>query len=330
MQFSDITGHEQIIAHLQNAIANGKVSHAYIFDGPRQSGKGMLAAAFAQALLCEEHGTDGCGRCRSCRQAESGSHPDIIRVTHEKPNTIAVSDIREQINGTIFTKPYNLSSRFKIYIIDEAEKMNEQAQNALLKTLEEPPAHAVILLLSANASSFLPTIRSRCVTLSLRPVADTEIRALLMRKYQIVDYRADLCTAFAQGNVGKAVSLAGSASFNELKERTIRFLREIRNAGPSELKESIREILDFEMQDDFLDLVLFWFRDILCFKAAGRQARLLFSDQAAEIREESEALSWEGIGSIFDAFEEVRRQLRENVSAPLALELFALTIRAAY
>ena len=330
MRFSDITGHEQIIAHLQNAIANGKVSHAYIFDGPRQSGKGMLAGAFAQALLCEEHGTDGCGRCRSCRQAESGSHPDIIRVTHEKPNTISVNDIREQVNGTILTKPYNLSSRFKVYIIDEAEKMNEQAQNALLKTLEEPPAHAVILLLSANASSFLPTIRSRCVTLSLRPAADAQIRALLMQKYQVVDYRADLCTAFAQGNVGKAVSLAGSASFNELKEQTVRFLRGIRNSGPAELVESIREILDFQMQDDFLDLILFWFRDVLCFKAAGGGARLLYSDRKAEIREEAEALSWKGLGSIFDALEEVCRQLRENVGAPLALELFALTVKAAY
>ena len=100
----------------------------------------------------------------------SGNHPDLIYVTHEKPASIGVDDVRRQINDTIQVKPY--SSAHKIYIVDEAEKMTVQAQNALLKTIEEPPAYAVILLLTTNAEAFLPTILSRCVQLKLKPLKD--------------------------------------------------------------------------------------------------------------------------------------------------------------
>lgn len=112
--------------------------------------------------------------CHSCKQAAGKNQPDIIYVSHEKPNTISVDDIRTQLNNDIVIKPY--SSKHKIYIVDEAEKMNQQAQNALLKTIEEPPAYAVILLLTTNAESFLPTILSRCVTLNLKAVPDEKIK----------------------------------------------------------------------------------------------------------------------------------------------------------
>ena len=131
--FKDIVGNEQIIEHLQNAISMGKVSHAYIINGPQLSGKMMIAEAFARALQCEKEGTDGCGECKSCHQADDHNHPDIIYVSHEKPNNISVDDIRTQLNNDIVIKPY--SSKYKIYIVDEAEKMNQQAQNALLKTI---------------------------------------------------------------------------------------------------------------------------------------------------------------------------------------------------
>ena len=162
--FSEILGHEQIIEHLQNAIKLQKVSHAYILDGEEGAGKKLLARAFAQTLQCERGGVDPCGECHSCKQAQSGNQPDIIEVTHEKPASIGVEDIRGQLCSDIQIKPY--SSPYKIYIVDEAEKMTVQAQNALLKTIEEPPAYGVIMLLTTNADAFLPTI--------LSPVRDPE------------------------------------------------------------------------------------------------------------------------------------------------------------
>ena len=132
-EFKDILGHEGIIAHLQNAVSMDKISHSYIMSGEDGLGKNMLADAFAKTLQCEEGGITPCGKCRSCIQAESGNQPDIIHVTQEKPNSIGVDDVREQLVDDIVIKPY--SSKYKIYIIDEAEKLTVQAQNAILKTI---------------------------------------------------------------------------------------------------------------------------------------------------------------------------------------------------
>ena len=154
LSFQDIVGHEQIKEHFQNAIENHKVSHAYILTGEAGMGRKSLANAFALALLCEKGGKEPCMQCHACKQVLSDNHPDLIHVTHEKPNSIGVDDIREQINDTIMVRPY--SSYYKIYIVDEAEKMTQQAQNALLKTIEEPPSYAIILLLTTNQEAFLP------------------------------------------------------------------------------------------------------------------------------------------------------------------------------
>ena len=119
--FNKIIGHKQIVEHLQNAMKMNKVSHAYIFNGEKGSGKKSLANIFAMALQCEGEGAKPCGICRSCKQAENGNHPDIITVTHDKPNSIGVEDIREKLVGDVMVKPY--SSPYKVYIVPDAEKM---------------------------------------------------------------------------------------------------------------------------------------------------------------------------------------------------------------
>ena len=168
--FNDIIGHEEIIRHLKNAIQTEKVSHSYIFTGDPGSGKKLLAGTYAMTLQCEEGGTEPCGHCDSCKKAIGKNHPDIIMVTHEKPNVITIDEIREQIINDVDIKPY--CSPYKIYIVANAELMNPQAQNALLKTIEEPPEYAVIMLLTSNIDALLPTIRSRCVRLDLKVVDD--------------------------------------------------------------------------------------------------------------------------------------------------------------
>ena len=170
--FQKVVGHQEIITHLQNAISMNKVSHAYLFGGESGSGKKMMASLFAMTLQCEKHGVEPCMECPSCKKAQSQNHPDIIYVKHEKPNTISIDEIREQLINDVMIKPY--SSPYKIYIIDEAQKLTLQAQNALLKILEEPPDYGVFLILSTNAERLLPTIRSRCAELQLGPVEQHE------------------------------------------------------------------------------------------------------------------------------------------------------------
>ena len=163
--FSDIIGQNMIKEHLQNAIKTGNVSHAYIINGERYCGKEFIAKIFAMALQCEKGEVEPCNECHACKQALSGNQPDIIHITHEKPNTISVDDIREQINKDIVIKPYACDR--KVYIINEAEKMNVQAQNAALKFLEEPPNGAVVILCVINSEQLLATVRSRCTEINI-------------------------------------------------------------------------------------------------------------------------------------------------------------------
>lgn len=324
--FNEIVGHEQIKEHLQNAIKMEKVSHAYIINGPKLSGKMMLAEAFATALQCENGDPCGCMQCKSCRQAADRNQPDIIYVSHEKPNNISVDEIRAQLNNDIAIKPY--SSRYKIYIIDEAEKMNQQAQNALLKTIEEPPAYGIIMLLTTNADSFLQTIRSRCITLNLKSVKDTVIKEHLMSKYHIPDYQAEVCTAFAQGNVGKAIQLASSEDFNELKKEVLQLLKRIDDIDISELGAAVKRITEYKLSiNDYFDLMMVWYRDVLYNKATNDVNKLIFKDEVYEIKKQAAKHSYQGIEEIIKALDTAKIRLNANVNFDLTIELLLLTIK---
>lgn len=324
--FKDIVGHEQIIEHLKTAIEMGRVSHAYILNGPDLSGKMMIAEAFARALLCEKQDPDGCGECRSCRQSDDRNNPDIIYVKHDKPNTISVDDIRTQLNNDIVIKPY--SNQYKIYIVDEAEKMNQQAQNALLKTIEEPPAYAVIMLLTTNADSFLQTIRSRCITLNLKSVKNDVIKSYLMTEKKIPDYQADVCAAFAQGVVGKAIKLASSDDFNELKESALSLIKRLDDIDLYEMGEAIKQISDYKLQvQDYFDLITVWYRDVLYMKATNDVNGLIFKDEVYDIKKQASKHSYHGIETIIEALDKAKLRINANVNFDLVIELLLMTIK---
>lgn len=324
--FKDVVGHKDIIQYIRNAVTEKTVSHAYIINGERGSGKKMLASLFAMSLLCEEGGPEPCTACHSCRQAETRNHPDIIWVTHEKPNSISVDDIREQVNHTIAIKPYQ--SPYKIYIIDRAETMTVQAQNALLKTIEEPPEYAVILLLTENAQALLPTINSRCVILKLRNIKDTLIKKYLMEKLEIPDYKADVCTAFAQGNVGRAIMLANSEHFNEIKEEAVQLLKYIHEMEMSELIAAVNNITAYKLEiTDYLDIIMIWYRDVLLYKATKDLDKVVFRDQVKYIKEQAKTSSYEGIEIILKSLENAKARLKANVNFELTMELLFLTIK---
>ncbi len=326
MQFNEIIGLDDIKEHLQNAIEMNKVSHAYIFNGDKDSGKMMLAQAFAATVLCENHGRDACGQCHSCKQAAGKNQPDIIYVTHEKPNTIGVDDIRHQINDDIGIKPY--SSVRKIYIVDEAEKMNAQAQNALLKTIEEPPEYAIILLLTTNADAFLPTILSRCITLNIKPVDGKRIKKYLMNDYALVDYQADVCVAFSQGNVGKAIKLASSNDFNEMKDAVIQLLKRIPDIGLYEMMEAVKQITEYKLLiQDYFDLMTVWYRDVLLYKATADANQLIFKDEVYNIKKQASKSSYNGIEEIIQGLDKAKARLNANVNFELVIELLLLTMK---
>ncbi len=223
-------------------------------------------------------------------------------------------------------KPY--ASPYKIYIIDEAEKMNVQAQNALLKTIEEPPAYVVILLLTTNADAFLPTISSRCITLNLKVVPDEEIKKYLMEVYQIPDYQADVCTAFAQGNVGKAIKLASSESFNDIKNAALQLIRRLKDIDLYEMMEAVKQINEYKLEiNDYFDIMMIWYRDVLLYKATADVNHLIFKDEIYDIKKSASKSSYEGIEHILEALEKAKTRLNANVNFDLVIELLLLTIK---
>lgn len=326
-KFIEVVGQEQLKEHLKDAIRLNKVSHAYIINGERNAGKEFIAKIFAMALQCENpQDAEPCQECHSCRQALSGNHPDIIFLTHEKPNTIGVDDIRSQINGDVAIKPY--SGPRKVYIINEGEKMTVQAQNALLKTLEEPPEYVVILILTTNVDSLLPTVLSRCVVLNMKPAKDAQIRRFLMETMQVPDYKANICVAFARGNVGKAKLLAKSEEFDKVKEEAVTLLKYISEMEINEIVTAIKKINEYKFDvNDYLDILSVWYRDVLLFKATRDANGLIFREELQAIRKVADKSTYEGIEKIIDALEKAKQRLSANVNFDLTMELLLLTIQ---
>jgi len=218
--FSNIIGQEPLVRRLQNTNAG----HAYIFDGAEGMGKFALACAFAKALQCEKHDKidkndkkpflQACDKCISCRVFESGNHPDIFFVEASKTKSIGVDDAREQIILPMGEKPFRY--KYKIFIVNKAETLTPAAQNALLKTIEEPAPFGVFLFLATHTRSFLPTVLSRCVTLKFKPVADSLV-AESLRQANVPEAVIVPCTLFAKGNPGRALAMAQSEDFAAMR-----------------------------------------------------------------------------------------------------------------
>ncbi len=326
--YTQIIGHEGIIKHLQNAISAEKVSHAYIFNGEEGMGKKSLALAFAKTLQCMENKGQPCKGCKSCMQSDSGNHPDVLWITHEK-TSIGVDDIRTQVNADIQVMPYQ--SPYKIYIIDSADKMTENAQNALLKTIEEPPEYAIILLLACNIQSLLPTILSRCVVLDLKPIDKVLIKEHLMNKLQIPDYVAEIAADFSGGNVGKAIKYASSDDFESKKEDIFHILRYIDDMELDEVISGIKTMTENKSSvNDYIDLMMLWFRDVLMLKATKDPNLLLFKDEFQTIKKQANTSSYDKIENIIKSMEEAKAKLKANVNLDITIELMLLSIKEKY
>ena len=321
--FDAIIGHKKIISHFEEAIKTGKVSHAYLLSGEDGSGKMMIAKAVAKALLCEHK--DGCGECAACKQVDSLNHPDVIYITHEKYE-IRVDDIRKGINETIDIKPY--SGDYKIYIIDDADRMNAGAQNALLKTLEEPPAYAVILLLTNNKDRLLDTILSRCVSMTLGSVRESEIEDYLKANTGASHADIAFAAAFSLGNIGRALHVLDTEEFKDMLNDTMNVITHMKSMEIYEVVSYAKSLTKYKNEIyDFLDIIMVWYRDMLILKTTGSLNQLVFKDKYRQLKDQEIYISFEGISHILDEVEKARRRLIANVNFEVAIEMLLVTIK---
>ena len=334
--FETVIGQRLAVEHLQNALRMGKLSQAYLIHGEKGSGKLALARALAAVLVCENPSADGsapCGKCHACIQMKAETHPDVIVVTNErvgavtKTGTLGVP-VSRFIQSDVAVKPYE--GNHKIYIIPNADHMNQQAQNALLKTLEEPPAYALFLLLTDNLAAFLPTILSRCVTIQLHPAPEAELQEALIQN-GIDEKEAVIAARLSHGNPGRSFALA-TEEMAGFRQNVEEFLTGLKNKDSHQIVVYAQDLVGTKEDptshiEDFLDLGRSWYRDILVMKSTQRAENLIFQDQIQYIRNIALDISYDGIERCLMAFDEAEKRRKSKENETQIAELLLLKLR---
>ena len=335
-----IEGHEWVVAALQKAIASGRVPHALLFVGPPGVGKRTLARVFAQALQCTANDVDGrpCGECRACTQIAAGTYPDVRLIETERANSgqgqsrrdISIDQIRALQHQTSL-KPYE--GRWVVGIIADAQEMSDAAANCLLKTLEEPQEHAVLVLTAPDVGLLLPTIVSRCQVFPLRPLPVDAAEAVLRNRFAIAQDRARILARLSGGRIGWAVRAAGDeAVLAQRRERLETLLQLLQASRVQRLNQAAVLGENYSKGQDgrdtvheTLDLWATWWRDLLLIQEnCGEQ--IVNLDRAAELNSMADHYRPADVASFLDAIIATRRYLERNVNPRLALEVLLLSL----
>lgn len=320
-EMQPIIGHEWAVEFLKSALAKGRVAHAYLFVGPPQIGKRTLALYFAQALNCLNERRP-CGECSSCRKISRGLHPDV-RLIESEGGTIKIEQIRD-VQREVALSPFE--GDYRIYLIREIERATLPALNCLLKTLEEPPKHVVLLLTSTEISPLPETVVSRCQVLSLRPPPLGQIEEALEQHWQVQGGRARLLARLSEGRIGWAITAAREQGILQERERRLGAYLEVMEKGQRERLDYAYQLSrDPEVAEENLKLWLSWWRDLLLLKG-GLTERVVNVDQEATLRQQCQQYSLQQARDFLRAIQQTLKRLEQNVNARLALEVLLLDL----
>ncbi|MFH1190009.1 MAG: DNA polymerase III subunit delta' [Candidatus Omnitrophota bacterium] len=314
--FKGINGNEAAISFLKGSAVSGRVANAYIFSGPDGIGKKLAALAFAKALNCPAAGEGiSCDNCPSCGKIDSSNHPDVLLTTPEKKGaSVKIDDIRLVITDTGL-KPYE--AKTKVYIIDEADALTEEAANALLKTLEEPSSASTLILITARPTALLPTIRSRCLHVSFFPLDTAVVEDILAAAHGIDAGAARLLANISSGSPGRALELNDSGFFDK-RERIISALSSDAFSG-LDLDKATRADLK-----SVLDIMLAWYRDILVMKAGG--GRLVNADKEGLISMEAKRFGFDKLNDVLKRIISTQSYLDQSANPKLAIAALGLEL----
>ncbi len=321
--FDDILGNEKIIFNLKSAAFSRRIPHAYIFDAPEGMGKMLLAKTFAKAILCSEK--NGCGHCGSCLSFDNGNNPDVIYVKSAK-KSLGIDEIREQIGKNIDLKPYLYE--YKIFIVENAELMTVPAQNALLKTLEEPPHYAVFILLSNNSSALLTTVLSRCVIYKLKPLKFNQIKNYLIENENISPDEAEAFSGCSQGSLGKAVEMSKSEDFKELRDTAASILCSLKERDLVGMFNAVGEADKFkENIQSFLDIFVMLYRDSVIYKCFNNDKYIIQKDKLEQIKKIASNDDLDRLVKRYEAVLDAKRQFKSNSNFQMTMEVLFLKLK---
>lgn len=321
--FEEIRGNTPLVEQLRRSAASGRSSHAYLFLGGAGAGKRLIANTFAKALQCEGEKRP-CDSCKSCHAFNHGNHPDVIYFQPLKNGkTYTIEDVREQLLETVDLKPFQYEK--KIYIIEKADTLNIQSQNALLKTLEEPPAHAVFLLLAERAEAFLPTILSRVVVMKIRPLSAETIADYLMQAGHLAE-ESHILSAYAQGRIGQALELVEDEGFREMRQDILGRLEALPSMSEGEAYLLAKDLEGYKNDLRFLDIMELWYRDLLTAKSLREEGYLIQRDKKDAIfraAKEPAALLAKKAAAVRTA----RMRLAQNANFRLTMEVMLMDLK---
>lgn len=327
MPFStDIAGHTSQIATLRQALEQDRLHHAYVFAGPEGVGKRTVAFALAKALHCADETNDFCGRCASCVKIDNRNHPDVRLIEPlSGKKEISIEQMRsleKALNYRAF------SGKRKIAIVDAAELMNFPAQNALLKTLEEPPEASLLILVASSAGALLPTVLSRCLRLSFAPLPQGDMVRYLAGRRQMSEERAEILAAVSLGSLGRALS----PEVEELGERRQAWVEALAAARAAAGWAVFAEELAKDRVEtlQFLDWVAAWYRDILIYSATQETAAVCNRDLLDELQRQAADIGVETALRLRSRALAASARIRRNVNRRLALEDLFLKIAGSY
>lgn len=319
MPFSEVIGQDRALAVLRRSISMGRVAHAYLFSGIEGCGKRKSAVAFIQAVFCGKE--EACGVCPSCKKVASGQHPDL-HILEPDGAFIKIDQIRE-LQKELSYRPFEAPK--KACIIDGADKLNLSSGNALLKTLEEPPGDALMILIAPERSAVLQTILSRCQALSFQPLSAELIEGRLVRD-QFPPETARVAATLCGGSLGKGMEIATDG----VLEGRGSFLTRIIELNLQEVAPLFAAAEEFAADKDrlpgFLELLLSFLRDVLIYRSTP--GALANADLEQLIAREAARCPDARIMELIEQLIAMRRMLARNVNARLALEVFFMRFAA--
>jgi DNA polymerase-3 subunit delta' len=327
VSFDQILGQESAVAILRNALLGGRLAHAYLFLGPEGVGKRLAALTLAKAMNCKSppRAGEACERCPSCAKVNSANHADVILLEPEG-EVLKIDQVRE-MQKRLHYRP--LEGGRRACIIDSADSLNEAASNAMLKTLEEPPAETHLFLITSRPHKLLPTILSRCQWVKFKPLSGDHIVRILRTAHSLEEEQARFYASLAEGSVGRALALSSRVDF-EKRSAWLHAFSEIPEKTAEEIFETCERVSKEEEEiNDLLELWKLWIRDLMVCKVQGNGegAKLINHDLGAEAARAAERFSFDRLDGLFDLISDVQKSIAFNANRQLALETLMLEMK---
>lgn len=319
MRFTDILGHKKPLSIINAYIEGSSFSGGFIFSGPEGIGKRMVAQICAQKLNCLAQEIKPCGLCESCRKIEKLAHPDL-HITQNGQSQIKIEDIRSILREANL-RPYE--GAMKVFIIDNAHKLNLEAANSLLKTLEEPPKDSLIILITHKPQNIIKTIISRCKQIKFSPLIRSELETVLIKNYSFEKLTAHFLAYYAEGRLGLALRLKDSlylAQKNKIFDSFVLSSKPLERQLMGQNKEELRACLN---------ILASWFRDIYLLKLGLPDQEIIHLDRLSDLLKLIPIFSFKQIDEILAAIADSLRYLEVNINNKLLIHNLGALCRMA-